>query len=359
MSSPEKTRKSLNSLFKACGVAGELAFIDPLSQGTAANMPMSLREFIPLVVEKYHVSRSDASSPSVELRALRAALHFNKQLSVVFGTDLTKGKSIPFQLKMLQNLVSIISECPDTLTGLRIGFGTGFAIDRQGTIWLNADASKQQWVQFLQRINIEDCHQILLEKQRLQNLASDVARGLGVASVFTSDEHVRDDTYEQLLQSLLPESRRESSLMDGSFLLPQVCLYIRFPTDDECNSNGEENDVFCENGTITVLSSCSAKHVLTALHTLGDKARLQAMRIKREDETIRALIKQVERKLRLRQVLKDPDLPVHKFKAGCLRLMSNTTELMPLLDGLSIRITETNAFIPGKNYIDVSWSFQP
>jgi hypothetical protein len=67
---------------------------------------------------------------------------------------------------------------------------------------------------------------------------------------------------------------------------------------------------------------------------------------------------QVERKLRLRRLTKEGSLPDDRFRSACLRMLQHSAVLMPLLDGLPVRIAELTGLPLDKSSIDIAWDFQ-
>jgi len=315
-------------------------------------MPLSLQEFIPLVSESYYDSFGDGGGIDASLRALKTALHYTHQISVQFGDDLAMARSTMYQISLLERLVKVMKECPGDLEMLRIGFGTGFTIDNNGTVWLRADADELHWIDFLHNINLDDCHEIRKNRIEIRKLAEKAAKKLGVGTI--DSEKILSKEFKDFLDRILFSISADEPTRKDPITLPLVCLNV-IVQEDGSEMCGKSADV--KDGAIHLHARCAPDEVHDTLQSLGTRANLQAKEIRRKEDEINAMKKQVERALRLRQLQKDPGLAEHKFRAGCLRLLNHAQVLSPLLDGLSIRLTETNAFVPGKRYIDISWSF--
>lgn len=358
IASPNATRKGLNQLFSKVGI--DEIEIDTYGGVTDHGMPLSLRKFIPQVIAKFHESISIGGAPDTELRATKAALYFVRKIGVTFDAALYSGTI--YQTEMVQKLSNIINTCPDSLCNVKIGFGTGFTVDPMGTLWIKADAHEKEWSEFFNNVNLEDIQNIHKRRSEMNGLASDVAKNLGVKLIYTDAESVLRPEYEQFLVSMASGSLAELDIpKDKKSQWNEIYIYVKVDHLDQNMSaklHGDHGKSECTTGTITIPADLSPREVLQILYTVGHKAQLQATKIQKERKELESLKKQVERKLRLRQVIKDPNLADHLFRTGCIRLIDNATTLTPLLDGLSIRLTETNAFVPGKNYIDIAWSFQ-
>jgi hypothetical protein len=305
------------------------------------------------VSERYYDSFADGGGIDTKLRALKTALHYTHQISVQFGDDLTMTRSMMYQISLLERLVKVMKECPGDLEMLSIGFGSGFTMDDNGTVWLRADADEIHWIDFLHNIDLKDCHKIRHERIETRKLAANAAKRLGVGAIHS--EKILSKEYKDFINRILISASEDESEKREPMTLPLVCLNAIVPVDgsDSCGKNAEAKD-----GIIHLPANYTPDKVLRTLQSLGTKANLQAKEIRRKQDEINAMKKQEERALRLRQLQKDPRLAEHKFRAGCLRLLNHAQILSPLLDGLCIRLTETNAFVPGKRHIDISWSFQ-
>lgn len=348
------TRRGLNKLFEAIGV-GLLEEESEWDSSTHQNMPVSLKEFITRVHDLYLSDCADSSSPEVELQTLRTALHFSRRIQVIFGEDDVRTKSTLFRIDLLRALVDIIPQCPENISGTCIGFGSGFTVDRAGTLWLRCDATSDEWLQFIQSIDIGACHDAIERKLALKKLESQVADVAGVGSVYTDADGYASEQYESFLQThLMQDNGGISSNKESYRQFPDVCVHVHVSEDDSSSACG---DAWCKDGVIVVDSRLS-KDLYKTVASLAPKAAEQARKIRHHQAQIKALIKQVETKLRLRLLSKDPNLEDHKFKAGCKKLLEHASELSPLLEGLKIRITETNAYVSGRQCVDVCWCFK-
>lgn len=377
-SAPEATRKSLSKLFKALGI-DELEEQQASNANTWNDMPLSLREFIPMVHEAYMLDCVDASSPDVELRTLKTALHFSRRIKIVFAEDIDGSKrSTLGKIMLVQSLIDIMPECAPSLNGLSVGFGSACTVDEYtGIVWLNAYIEANEWLRFLGNVDLQKCHDALEKKAAIRMLSDQVASLLGVGLVYGRDPKVTlSESYENLLLSVLEHPPTSSEKY------PNVSIqFVEHPLHDD-------GDVIrCKDGTITLhLESITSHHALyDILNTsILDEATEQARRIQSHQSQMNDLKKHVEKKLRLRLLAHDPKVPDFKFKAACQKLLEHAIEvcisshnnilydclnnciiltcvvvqLMPLLEGLKLRITDRNAYVKGRQCIDISWCFR-
>lgn len=318
-SAPEATRKSLNKLFRATGIE-ELFEVSP-SQNTCYDMPLSIREFIPIVQEKYLLDCADASSPQVKLRTLITALQFNKRIKVIFSDDSGDSyQTINGKVMLVESLIGIISACPQSLTGLSIGYGAAFTIDEYtGTVWLKADAEPREWLNFLCNIDLQRCHNALEKKAAMYKISNQAASIIGVGSVHAMDARTTlSDAYENLLLSILehpPTNKLEHtdiSIQLGTVPLPGGAISV------------------CKDGVIMLdLNSITSQNILydTLTGNILRQASEQARKIRLQRSQVNDLKKHVEKKLRLRLLGQDPQVDDIKFKAACQKLLQNAAEV--------------------------------
>lgn len=341
-------RKGLNTLFKALGID---QLDEDVTDGSHAytSSSLSLREFIPRVHDQYLQDCADSKSPQVELRTLKTALHFSKGIHVVFSEDFLLQSTLA-RIDVLRDFVSIASQCPNGLNGIKIGFGNGFTLDPLSSIiWLNASASPEEWVRFLSRIDTARFHETKERKIAINTLSKLVADMLGVGTVCAAgDATTLSEEYEILLLAML-EHPPPTMLQH-----PDVC--IKFVSDSDSKPLADHD------GIIHVhLKSALEQGPLALYQDMYKKsshAAEQARKARHHRTQMNALKKQVETKLRLRLLSQDPKLKDYQFKAGCLKLLEHARDLTPLLEGLKLRMTDTNAYVPGKQCIDISWCFR-
>jgi len=317
VSAPEATRKNLSKLFNSLGIEGLEEQVT--SENTWSGMPLSLREFIPMVHEAYLQDCADASSPAVQLRTLETALNFSRRIRILFADDLQGGmRSTLSKITLVQSLISVMSECPESLTGLSVGFGNVCTLEEYtGVVWLKADIEPNEWISFLHNVDLQRCHNAIEMKATMYKLSDQVASQLGVGSVYGSDARVTlSDAYEHILLSVLENPRTlEEKYPDVS---------IRFVAGP---LHGED---VCKDGIITVdLESMTSHSMLyDALNrsTLAQAAE-QSRKLQCHQSQMNDLKKHVEKKLRLRLLSHDPQIPDFKFQTACQKLLEHAAEV--------------------------------
>lgn len=262
----------------------------------------------------------DASSPDVELRTLKTALHFSRCIKIVFADDIDGSKrSTLGKIVLVQSLIDIMPECAPSLNGLSVGFGSACTVDEYtGIVWLNAEIEPNEWLRFLGNVDLQKCHDALEKKAAIRLLSDQVASLLGVGLVYGRDPKVTlSESYENLLLSVLehPPTSSEKN--------PNVSIqFVEHPLHD--------GDAKCKDGIITLdLESITSHHALydTLNSRILDEAAEQARRIQCHQSQMNDLKKHVEKKLRLRLLAHDPKVPDFKFKAACQKLLEHATEV--------------------------------
>ena len=284
-----------------------------------------------------------------------------QRITLLFGGKLSSGGVIP-QLDAAQKLLGILDECPTEIFGLKIGLGDGFGIDPGGTIWLHAQSDSASWIQYLNNdADLDYCHQRKKEEAKLSEKERTAAKLLGVGMIFAHGDVAMGSSteYDALLERVMQETAEWPNISgSGSYRpLENVNIMVVPAPQQEQQSEKEQKITSDESGKILIPVTASGPEILAAIRRLGPEASRSAALAAREESELSSLRTQVERKLRLRKVARHPDLPAHKFKTACLRMLQNSITLGPLLDGLPIRIAESNAVHPGQPHIDISWSF--
>jgi hypothetical protein len=111
-------------------------------------------------------------------------------------------------------------------------------------------------------------------------------------------------------------------------------------------------------GEVPVPVSATGLEALNMLRLLGPSASAAAAAAAEQRKSLDGLRTQVERRLRLRVLRRDPRLAPERFRAACLRMLRHSRELFPLLDGLPVRIAEVNGLPGDRSCVDIAWDFQ-
>lgn len=355
--SPMATRRNLNKLFRAADI-DELACDDGARRDSHTDMPQSLLEFIPMVHEQYMVDLTDTGTPQMSLRTMLAALNYARRIRVLFAKDAAPGaQSTLGKVQMLNDLVDIVENtCPAEINGLTIGFGKAFTTHvSEGAVWLDASASPESWAKFIESIDLKLLHEGLEMKAAIRQLATQAADVLGVAAIYdcgdstlssSSSSLPSSDAYESFLLSVLRWTPPDKPARYDGVALAVV-------SDEGLHP---EKDI--QSGVLRVAATDDPAAVLSTLKKYGACAEDHLRRRRHEAAQRKALVTQVERTLRLRLLCSDPALADFRYKAACQKLLANANDLLPILEGLKLRVGEQNAYVPGRGMVDIAWDFR-
>jgi len=337
----------LNRLFSECGIASH----DDEGEGGAISHTVSLREFIPAAAERFHAAATQHGGPRYELSALRAALQMTRHISLVFGGAMTRASSLE-QLEAGRQLLHVLEQdCLAEVVGVQIGIGDGYGSDASGALWLWSEGDAPSWAKFLQGTDLEWHRTQRAKAAALRSREQAAAKALGVGMVLGHPAAVSTPQYERLMNDIADAGPAGS----GQAMLQKVVLRLE-PGSGGGGASGCRTDGL---GKICLPVDLPLPDILACVKQLGPTAAREADALAKEEADIATLRRQVERALKLRLLSRDPDLPTHKFRAACLRLLQHSAALMPLLDGLPLRVTEVNSFVPGRSAIDIAWNFTP
>jgi hypothetical protein len=355
---PHTTHHALTKLFSACGIEASAAEMTGNgTENSTAVSSESLSHWLPGVAELYYQSiGANQGDPKLELKIICTALQLTHGISLYFGAKLAIGSVLP-KLDAARRLAGIMDQCPLEIHGLRIGLGDGFGTDASGTVWLHAEAETATWIEYLQEPGVlEWCHGRREKQLEIREKERQAALALGTSLVLALDPDVlNSEEYEVFLQGILDNVEQGRSTDKTVF--QKVGLHVV----SSSTAATKEQQLIISDGKGRILApvSTSTKELLLALCRLGPEAQRCAEIASKEEADLLNLKTRVERKLHLRKLKWHPDLPAHKFRAGCLRMLEHSSTLGPLLDGLPVQLGEVNAFYPGQSHIDISWSFTP
>ena len=104
------------------------------------------------------------------------------------------------------------------------------------------------------------------------------------------------------------------------------------------------------------LMSQEARH--TCSQARGYNALKALRRQKAERQRLEDFRNSVERRLRLRRLMRDETLQDAQFISCCKRMLFNADSLSQLVEGLSLRISHSNQVAPEGTHIDIAWDFE-
>ncbi len=92
------------------------------------------------------------------------------------------------------------------------------------------------------------------------------------------------------------------------------------------------------------------------LQQLAPTATRAAQRIEDERTTTARLQRQVERALRLRRLVRE--VPMPRFSAACARMVSHAAQLMPVMESMSVVVSDGFGVAADGSYVRIPWDFE-
>jgi hypothetical protein len=346
-SKPDETRLALNKLLTACGVEA-IEKSDDRNGSNGNNM--SLKYWLPMAVELYHKSLASRGALETEMHAVKMAYRLAHKRPLIISKEVRH--STETTLESAKRIYRLITE-NEHLNGLRLGLTHGFGLDEYGTLWLDVSSEYDAWLEYLHNTDLDMIRHRLQTIDNLKESERELATALGIELVVPAPALLISDCrdYQIFLDSTAQAAERAYDFPMKN--LSQVVLEIQpsLPPSSGKNSSLDGS------GKISVGVGDPGSVIIDVLRTSGQAAARHAEIARKQQEEVESMKRKVERSLRLRSLHAHPDLPVHKFTTGCLRLLERSQQLGPILEGLPIRLAEVNYYRPGLPQIDVSWSF--
>eukprot|EP00898_Chlorokybus_atmophyticus_P002156 jgi/Chlat1/2941/Chrsp2S04642 len=363
---------ALARLFAACGLGEAVAVEDNEEPSTSDRTRWSpystystgletLADYLRQASE--HTRQAETASFSIQrqISVMQAALYAGQGLSVSFnatGGDWTPEK----QREVLQRL----SRALDMMNSQQYG------IDWTGAVWLNTDDSAKVWSARLAAVNVAVVTDVKLKLQHRRHLEEQVARHLQVGMVFTDPESGSSAEYSSFLQSLNEKALSSGPVRSGLFEelpLQVVPRDTPLPTGKSClfcacatllEWDGVHgfgiNPTF---GVLLVPIDATPDQVYEAVERFASHVVAARMRHSKAQKQRESLLRHVQTKLRLRHMAVAPDVTTAQLESACGRLLRHARSLMPLCEGLPIRISlKNNLRVHDSGFVDLRWDFQ-
>jgi hypothetical protein len=352
-SKPDETRLALNKLLTACGVEAVEKSEHNDGNGNNGNS-MSLRYWLPMAVELYHKSLASRGTLETEMHAVKMAYRLAHKKPLIISNEIRH--STETTLEAAKRIYRLVTENKH-LNGLRIGLTHGFGLDEYGTLWLDVSSEYDAWLEYLHKTDLDMIRHRLQTIDNLKESERELATALGIELVVPAPALLISDCrdYQTFLDSTAQAAEKAYDFPMKN--LSQVVLEIQPSLPPSSGEETIKNSSLDGSGKISVGVEYPGSIIINVLRTSGPTAARHAQIARKQQEEVELMKRKVERSLRLRSLHAHPDLPVHKFTAGCLRLLERSQQLGPILEGLPIRLAEVNYYRPGLPHIDVSWSF--
>ncbi|KAL4428229.1 hypothetical protein ABPG75_002318 [Micractinium tetrahymenae] len=378
-------RKAFGTLLAALGLPSRIGSDgDAGQEADQFSRFVNLREFLPQAVETVHQYAAAQSGAQHQLGALRTALRLGRRIAAGFGGGAAAAGALR-QLSLLRRLVAALDALPQSvdLAGLKITIGDSSGVDGLGTVWLDAEASQAAWERQLAGVDAEHCRRQQALRQQVKAQEAAVASALGLAMLYTQQEASLSSDYRQALERLASAAAGRGPVGSGRFRELPVMLQPAgegqhggsgaasaggggsSSTSSKSSSSAGSRDGRVEGcavdptaGLLLAPVDVTAEALYAAIERLGPQVLAAAAQRRRREAELAALRQQVERKVMLRRLVRDPAISDARFKSCLDRMLGSAQKLSGLLHGQSVRVAEVNGLSPDRAVIDIAWNWQ-
>lgn len=288
--------------------------------------------------------------PAQQVSAIRSALWLGRRLRVTFDADAELLSAVA-HVSLLEALAGALDTAADAdVSALTIIIGAGHGVDAFGRVWLPIGEDEVTWANTLQRLDFGRVRERRSHLESVQRSENIVAKMIGVDTLFAGQRLMLSAIYEEFLKKLALSAEQTGPIRGGQLKGVNLCA---------C-APAEVPDLQVSLDTCVIKASTDVEP-LSLFDYVGYHGPILMQKWEKraatEDELSR-LTRQVERCLRLRRLLRDPELSADNYKSGCYRMLRFQQPLFQLLEGSSVRLSTTNAMQPGSAVVDVAWNFE-
>jgi hypothetical protein len=296
--------------------------------------------------------------PQVRLANLRGAFRLARGLIVGFGGPETSRPPPRRQLALLQELAAALDHVQQDLSGCHVLLGGHTGTDSSGTMWLDPE-DPDAWVDFLDGVDVGFVLSRRATVKALRQLEQSVAASVGLAQVFTAPAGQVHTGYRAFLEQLAGHGAHAGPVAGGELaaLSLQVVPPSQVPGQGPV-SHWAGCSVNVGQGCLLVPVDCPAADVYSYVASQGP-AVLAAVEAEQAGAAeIQQLATHARTILRLRHLVRGDSVQPQQFKQCCRGLLANSQELLPLLEGLSICVSDRNGLLLDKGMLLLAWDFK-
>ncbi|CAL5229048.1 g12297 [Coccomyxa viridis] len=344
---PRSTQKALGRLFSACGLSADF------TGGAEQDQPLNLRQFVPQAAELARQRQLSQRGPRHDISTLRTALRLGRQVTVGFAPSV-RARGAVVQADLIRQVAAALDKVQHLdVRGLRFMLGQEYGVDAEGQLWLDASDNALFWSGYLTATDFSECHDRQATLKRIQLLEASVAASLGVSMVYSSPALRAKPGYYSLLERLAAEASELGAVAGGANRSVPLQVVEDKTSEDPGSQSGFSTDT--DFGFLSVPVSAPAQHVYKHIEAHGLEVRRALAERRQQHDKAEDLRRALERRLRLRRLSKDPALSHERFCRACMRFLQRADALMPLMEGLEVRISEASMVSPDGAHIDIAW----
>lgn len=352
---PQEIYRGLNQLFSACGI-DTLTHEDVLIQNLD-----TLRSFLPVAVEAMHQARSTYDHRH-EASAVCAAFRLNHSIRLDLGSSRAPSSFSgggEDRSRAAERLYSVLTKSLgdgllEELEGMHVALGNDNVVDGFGRIWLDGGGAEQDWVEFLESIDLQRIRGLQKASVERYQLEKSIAKLLRVQKVGAASDELRlsvdySTFLNRMLRAEFPWHLAHRSMQS----FPSVHAVVK-----SLEETGDDGPAILTSGSLSIPVDATAAIVWDALRRYGPEAQKMAEARNQEDEKLSTLRRHVERRLQLRQLSQCTGITSSEFTLGCMKLLKHAEVLMPLVSGMKIRLAKSNGIDTRSAFIDIAWDFE-
>ncbi len=297
--------------------------------------------------------------PQVRLANLRGAIRLARGLIVGFGGPEARRPQPRRQLALLQDLAAALSHVRQDLSGCHALLGGHTGIDSSGTLWLDSE-DPNTWVDFLDGVDVGFVLTRRATVKSLRQLEQSVAAAVGLAQVFTAPAGQLDPGYRAFLEQLAGHGARLGPVASGELagLSLQAVPPVQAPGQGPAAGQWAGCSVNVEQGCILVPADCPPADVYSYVAVKGPAVLAAVQAAQAQEAEIQQVAMQARSILRLRHLVRGTSMQPQQFRQCCRELLANSQELLPLLEGLSICVSDRNGVWLDKGMLLLAWDFE-
>jgi hypothetical protein len=304
--------------------------------------------------EQVRRHESMARGVTAQMAMARTALRLGRR--VVFSLSNTlEGLSPQTEVDLYLRFAATCDRLDELdLSQLKVVVGGAYGTDVSGAMWLDASSSADNWADWI-RGNISYARQRQSAAAKLRAIESDVASSLGVRMLFTSQLLSRTEQYRQFLERAAVLGAQRGAIGGSSAPFRTVPLCAVRSDDGEGTTLGPFQVTPLGGLTFPVTAEVEAVVEFVARRGVEAVGILEAKA--REEAALRALVDSTRKALRLRHLVRDKHLPQKRFESCCKRLLGYAPELAPVVEGMSICVSDSHGVTQDQSMVALAWDF--
>lgn len=352
--------RALHKLLTACGLGGAIDLRAAEEEAVQAAANASLVHFLQHAADVVRHNEYGRPALGVQMANIRGAMRLVKGIVVGFRD---KSLALDQQLRVLRQFAQALDALGSTdLRGCHVLFGSSTQIDAAGNLWINAHDDPDDWVRFLEGVDLQFVQKRRELARDIRGLEASVASSLGVATIYTAAHSAASAEYREFLERLASEAFTQGPLSQGR--LAKVPIFVaatskhgRSPQQDTASEDfGPDFTVNESMGYLQVPMHAAGAQVISFARRHGPHAVAILQHEAEQSAAVQKLQEDARRRLRLRRLLKGDGVSTAQFRACCAFLLQHSATLADLSDGLSLQVEHQHGVEEDGSVVKIAWN---